>query len=1331
MSSEYRNYKPNRFNAMNRTTMTVYKIHSAQWLRILLLVGGVLGGLRTGYAQGGVIQLTFSFNMPTCAGASDGTATVTPSGGVAPYTYVWDNNQQGQTSINLVAGVYAVTVTDDAGQTASGSVQVNEPAPLQTSVITSFPSCQGGPGAMVVVATGGTAPYTTLWSNGQIGPVGTGLLPNTVYSAKTTDVRGCQITTAVSVPEIDSLTVSVTTSLAACKGIDNGAATAFVSPPGGAYHYAWNVSPDNVAHLTGLAALTQVAVTVTDQNSGCTGMASAIVLPHVQLSLKVQDAGDVICAGDTTGSATAIASHGTAPYTYQWTGPGGVVFSGNTISGLVAGVYNVTATDDNGCTITGTTEINATSGLKPDFELKQDCANNLITINLLDKSTDTTSTITGWDWTVTFGNSTITGNGQSFPPFTVPNPTDLKITLTVSSAAGCQDSLPLSASVNAFPDISVTTPGFACNGAAVPVTVSGDSTLTYTWLPPTGITFNPDARHILANPATTAVYTLVVSDNGCFDTLAPVTITRQPLIALLANDISSCDSVATLSASSGAVPAVITWATLDSVPVNAPYTVPVEDLPTYYVVTATDTVYQCTEQDTVKVDRRKLAIEASVPAQICADLPLPLSALNMNPADTLTYTWSAKPAALTIVNPLAATTQATGPAGSYTVTLEAVNQLGCRESIDIQVNLEDSIDITNTISYGQACNSTAVTFVNTSGYAGQWTFGDNSTSTLDSVVHVYTDTGTYQVTFIPTLACVLPFAAPVSLTPDIFSVTAAPVTICDSLGAVTAQTNQPATLKWTDLAGNPVNPASVPVGTYMVIATQLAPQCIDTAFAVVASGAVSATASATPNVCTGSPAQLTVSSNNPNDTLTYTWSASTPALVITDPKSDSTSAIGPAGAYTVTLSVVNQVGCTQTFVFPVQVQDSVDISNKLTVDPSCNSLAITAVNTSGYLGTWYFGDNGTSTLDSVTHVYAGPATYSVVFVPNQACVIPYAEQVTLTTDFFYVAANNVTTCDSIGAATAVYNLPASLVWTDLSGNPVNPDSLPLGNYMVVGTALQNQCMDTAFVAVTAAPASIEVMAPPGGCVNAPIELSAENQNPGDTLTYLWASGSPAFEIEQPTSGSTTGSGPMGAYSVTVTATNQYGCTATDSVQLTVIAVNVGVEVTGKDTICTGQSTQLSATATGTADQYTYSWSPGNTLTGADTPNPVATPDQEITYTVTVTGDDLCTATGSVTVYFMETRCEEPYIFVPKAFTPNDDGNNDRFQVRSTVIRDLLFIVYDRWGEEVYRTTDPEHLGWDGTFRGKASTPDSYGWYLQVTCVDGQFFEKEGDVTLLK
>ena len=59
------------------------------------------------------------------------------------------------------------------------------------------------------------------------------------------------------------------------------------------------------------------------------------------------------------------------------------------------------------------------------------------------------------------------------------------------------------------------------------------------------------------------------------------------------------------------------------------------------------------------------------------------------------------------------------------------------------------------------------------------------------------------------------------------------------------------------------------------------------------------------------------------------------------------------------------------------------------------------------------------------------------------------------------------------------------------------------------------------------------------------------------------------------------------------------------------------------------------------------------------------------------------------------------------------------------------VVWNRWGEKVFETTDLENAGWDGSFNGKESTPDSYAWLVKVKCGNGATWTKKGDVTLLK
>jgi len=116
--------------------------------------------------------------------------------------------------------------------------------------------------------------------------------------------------------------------------------------------------------------------------------------------------------------------------------------------------------------------------------------------------------------------------------------------------------------------------------------------------------------------------------------------------------------------------------------------------------------------------------------------------------------------------------------------------------------------------------------------------------------------------------------------------------------------------------------------------------------------------------------------------------------------------------------------------------------------------------------------------------------------------------------------------------------------------------------------------------------------------------------------------------------------------------------------------------------------------------------------------------------VVVVSDGICTVSDSVTVKVFEFACDEPDIFVPNAFTPNGDGNNDVLYVRGRYITALEFKVFDRWGEKVFETTD-QAFGWDATFNGKPVDPAVFVYWLKVECEGGQTYFKKGNVTVIR
>lgn len=212
------------------------------------------------------------------------------------------------------------------------------------------------------------------------------------------------------------------------------------------------------------------------------------------------------------------------------------------------------------------------------------------------------------------------------------------------------------------------------------------------------------------------------------------------------------------------------------------------------------------------------------------------------------------------------------------------------------------------------------------------------------------------------------------------------------------------------------------------------------------------------------------------------------------------------------------------------------------------------------------------------------------------------------------------------------------------------------------------------------------------------------------FTFSWSSGQTTDTI--------TGLAP-GTYTCTVT--DALGCTATSPVVVgggNTLAPDAGVSVT----IIQGQSTTLNGIGGGV-----YNWSPGTDLSCTNCPNPVATPSVTTTYTLTVYDSLGCTAFDTVTV-FVDILCGE--LFVPNAFSPNNDSQNDILYVRGNCIQELDFQVFNRLGEKVFHTTDPT-VGWNGVWRGVPCENAVFVYVVKATLLDGTEKMLKGNVSLVK
>ncbi|MFK7933737.1 MAG: T9SS type A sorting domain-containing protein [Saprospiraceae bacterium] len=292
---------------------------------------------------GGGITVTVETTNTNCAGSSIGTATANGFGGSGTYTYMWNNGATTQTITGLSAGVYRVTVTSSDGCEASGVGAVNNISSTVSVDVTASESVfcpDDATGIAVAAASGGTAPYSYAWSDGQTGDTATDLTAGT-YTVTATDADGCDNTASFTIGNRSDLEVEVLVWNPECGNDSNGKIMAM--PEGGnePYTYVWSTG-DVTQAILDLSAGTY-CVTVTDA-AGCTASACADLesapVPLVDIVIV-----NPIGAGGNDGSIQAVPVGGTAPYAFNWSN------GCNTpvISGLSEGRYGVTITDNNFC----------------------------------------------------------------------------------------------------------------------------------------------------------------------------------------------------------------------------------------------------------------------------------------------------------------------------------------------------------------------------------------------------------------------------------------------------------------------------------------------------------------------------------------------------------------------------------------------------------------------------------------------------------------------------------------------------------------------------------------------------------------------------------------------------------------------------------------------------------------------------------------------------------------------------------------------------------------------------------------------------------------------
>jgi len=267
-----------------------------------------------------------------------------------------------------------------------------------------------------------------------------------------------------------------------------------------------------------------------------------------------------------------------------------------------------------------------------------------------------------------------------------------------------------------------------------------------------------------------------------------------------------------------------------------------------------------------------------------------------------------------------------------------------------------------------------------------------------------------------------------------------------------------------------------------------------------------------------------------------------------------------------------------------------------------------------------------------------------------------------------------------------------------------------GTYVVIVNNLT--CSDTVNNNVTVTPYPIDSISMPEEIcgVGKSTPISAYG---GTAYKWMPVAGLSSDTIANPIAG------PSSTTTYTVTIANK-NCSVKDSVKVVVVK-NLPIVTACCDTsIAFGKNVQLTSSG-----GSTYVWSPSAGLNCTTCFDPVASPTVNTTYTLTITSDSGCYVSQTITI---DVSCGS--VFVPNAFSPNNDGQNDYLYVRGDCIKTMQFEIFDRWGNKVFETTD-KSIPWNGQCRGEAMNTGTYIYYLSATLYDGSTQTKKGNVALVR
>ncbi len=1097
------------------------------------------------------------FTNPSCFGSADGSASVIVSG-VGPFTYLWSNGATTSSISNLVAGNYSVTVTNSTNCSTTQSFTLIQPLILgaNANVLSNYNgfnvSCfNSTDGAANLTITGGTSPYSVVWSTGQTNQTITNIGAGT-YSANITDSNGCNTNTSITLDQPTSIQIPTNNQTnVSCFGGNDGAIDLTVSGGVPNYSYSWSngATTQDISNLS----IGNYNVTITDANNCTVTNSNTISQPNAPLSLT-SNSSNILCFGSTSGSIDITITGGSNPYSFLWSNGA----TTEDINNLTSGNYSVIITDSKGCQ------------LNQSLFLLQPAAPLTLILNETDVSClgGTNGSI---DLTVNGGTSSYTytwSNGLTTQD--ISNLTAGIYTVTTTDANACSDSasITISEPQTTIQFGSIITQIICFNDADGSITLTpqgGTAPFIYSWS-------NGETTASI-NSLSPGNYSVNALDANNCSFVNQYTITEPQILTAATNGVNvNCFGESTgsidLSVNGGTLPYTFIWS-------NGSTTEDINNLSAgNYTVTILD-VNSCSLNISELITETPTSVNI-VPIETnltCfQDSSGSIQTTINGGVGPYSYSWS-NGATTSFISNLSI--------GNYSLTV--TDSLGCTSSISSAISqpnqLQESAQITAVKCFGDNTGSIDVSVSGgTIPYIYTWSNGETTQDLIN------TPSGNYQLTIADINGCSLISNYSITQPNAILSTNNTTNDVScfgGSNGAISVNTiggTAPYTYLW-NTGSTTEDLSNLIFGSYSLLVTDIN-NCSTNLNASINQPTQLVENSVVQNVLCNNGNTGSINSTISGGTTPYTSSWSTGDLT------EDISGLS-IGNYTVTVTDANNCSTANSYSVTqplLPIQTSVTTSNVNCFGGSDGTINLTVSGgTSPYNVIW---SNGATTED-ISNLITG--TYSATITDANNCSTIISETINQPLSGILISAT-ITNVACFGDATGSINLnvtggSGSYIYTWSNGATTEDlQNLQVGNYIITISDVSNcSASSNFFVNQPSVPLTLTESHQDAVClssVTGSINLTVNGGTPN--YTYSWNNGETTEDIA---------SLGLGLYTVTVT--DDLQCQESISVQILDPNNFMTLSETHVDVSCFGATDgSIDLTISGGNPIISYNWNNG-------------------------------------------------------------------------------------------------------------------------------------------